>query len=167
MKLRPLLSTTFLLAVLLTERATADDLDLAVRAALDETPAGQPILFQPSYQLFKHKFEITPVQVVSKKKGQYSLAGSLSRETGTTRDQIAYRITRVKGAVTEITVQTNGGEWHPLAEPLLKVLGQYASGVVLPVDKQAEVNAALRQAVGDNWQEAAEFFIIQVALRHC
>jgi hypothetical protein len=161
---------SFTLSLLvLTLNVQAGELESAIQAALENTPAGPVDVFKPTFQLFKHDFSVQPVELLEKHKGKFTLMGKLTRiaRASDLNDEIIYRIIKEKGAVKEIAWQVNGGEWRSLSEPIMNALGDYRSGGPMPEEKQREVERALEKAVDGTWQRAAEFLIAHIAVRHC
>jgi hypothetical protein len=114
-------------------------------------------------------YTIKPVETVEKGKGGYTLEGTLQHHTGAGKPhQIAYRVTKEKGAVKKIELQTDGGMWLPLSPEMTRAMGEFTKSGPIPDTKRNESFAAM-QKVADtgSWQKMAELIIAYVAVRHC
>jgi hypothetical protein len=147
----------------------ADELESALKAALEETSTNPVDVFTPAFKLFGHRFGVQPVELIEKQERRWTLAGKLTRlsPSGGAKDEIAYRIIKERGAVKEITWKVKDGEWRALSQPMMDALGDYRKGLPMPEEKQREVEAALKKAVDETWQRAAEFLMAHIAVRHC
>lgn len=144
-----------------------DDLESALRAALEENQNAKTDIVVHDYRLFNHLFGVPPL-IFEKQSKRFLITGTLihHHENGK-KDQIKYRIVKEKGAISEIRLQVNGGEFRPASDAILTALGDYRKAVPISDEKQEEVRQALRNAVDDTWQRAAEFLIAHIAIRHC
>jgi len=142
--------------------ARAGGHDEAIRVAIDG-PEGAHIT------AFNHRFAVQPPEMQDKRKSGYTIVGRLTRVGAKpSQDEVmAYRIVREKGAVKSIDVQINDGMWLPMSEKVMGALGGYREGKPMPEEQQQEVTRALEKLVGGSWQNAAEFLIAHIAVRHC
>lgn len=141
--------------------ANAGGLECAIRTALDG-PKGAEVF------LFDHTFDVQPPEIVKKQKQSYTMVGKLVHHNAAGKNEtIAYRVTRQKGAIKEISIQVNDGKWQSISEPMLNALGDWRTGAPMPEEKQRAVERALEKAVDKSWMRAAEFLIASVAVRHC
>lgn len=114
-------------------------------------------------------YTIKPPEVIEKAKGSYTLTGTLQHRNGSAnKHDVAYRITKEKGAVKKIEIQTDGGMWLPISAEMTRAMGGFTKNAPMDDTKRNECFSAM-QRVADNgsWQKMAELIIAYVGVRHC
>jgi hypothetical protein len=160
-KLSSLCRAVTLAMLLPVGAANAGGLECAIRTALDG-PKGAEVF------LFDHTFDVHPPEIVEKQKQSYTMVGKLvHHSTAGKNETIAYRVTRQKGAIKEISLRINNGKWQAISEPMFNALGDWRTGEPMPEAKQRTVERDLEKAVDKSWLRAAEFLIANVAVRYC
>ena len=112
---------------------------------------------------------IKPVEMVEKDKRTHTLVGEVHHRTaGGKVHQMAYRVTKEKGAIKKIEVQTDGGMWLPISAEMTRALGGFTRPGPVTDKQQNEIYSAIHKASENgSWQKAAEVIIAYVAIRHC
>jgi hypothetical protein len=113
---------------------------------------------------------IKPVEMVEKGKHTHTLLGEVHHRTAAGKvHQMAYRVTKEKGAIAKIEVQTDGGMWFPISAEMTRALGDFTKPGPIPEKKQNATYEAIQKAANDggSWQRAAELIVAYVAIRHC
>lgn len=118
-------------------------------------------------EIFGHKFNVKPVEIT--REGQeITVVGQISHHLTARRDdQIYYRITKEGNTVKEIQVNIERGGWAPIAAPIISVLSTYITGggFTIPPEKIETVGRTLGRAIDGSWEQAAQFLIVNIALR--
>jgi hypothetical protein len=114
-------------------------------------------------------YTIKPPEMVEKTKDSYTLNGTLQHRNGSAnKHDLAYRITKEKGAVKKIEIQTDGGMWLPMSAEMTRAMGDLCKSGPVDDKKRNDCFSAM-QRVADNgsWQKMAELIIAYVGVRHC
>jgi hypothetical protein len=118
-------------------------------------------------KIFGHEFNIKPVEIM-RNKGEITVVGQMSHHLKWRRDdQVYYRITKKGDTVKDIQVNIDRGGFAPVAAPIVSALGAYVSGgsITVPPNKVEQVGRSLGKAVDGSWEQAAQFLIVNIALR--
>jgi len=143
--------------------ALAGGLECAIEDALSSKSVfGTPV------EAFNHRFTIKPVETSDIKKSSHTITGIILRHNkGAKEDQVAYRIVKEKGAIKEVFLQVNGGEWQSLSPAMTAALGDHAKGKPMSNDEQNAAAQAMYQVGRGSWQKAAECLVARIGVRHC
>lgn len=141
----------------------AGGLECAVEEALsNKSFLGTPV------EAFKHRFTIKRVDTSDINKAAHTITGKIVRHNkGGKDDEVAYRIVKEKGAITEILLKVNGGDWQALSADMTAALGGHKQGKPMTNDEQNAAEQAMYKAAGGSWQKAAEYLVARIGVRHC
>lgn len=121
--------------------------------------------------MHEQSFTIEPVKAGDKQKVAYTLAGMIrveGKSSAAASHEIAYRITKEKGAVKKIELQTDGGAWQSISQEMMRALGDYTKSGPITEEKQQQAhNEMYRVAKDGSWQKSAELIVAFVAVRYC
>jgi hypothetical protein len=143
--------------------AQAGGLACAIDAALQEKDGA-------ALEWAGHKFRMRPVEMTDKDKRTHVLTGTLEYVNGKKDQNLNYRITKTKGAVTSIEVQVDNGMWPPISQQVTTALGDYCKTSNVEEKKQGTIHQALYKAGEDSkksWTRTAELIVAFIAIRHC
>jgi hypothetical protein len=158
--MKKLFSIALLGACVLAARAAG--YDKQIDAALESAISSQ-------VEIDSHRFSVTPPEMKDKSKHKYTLAGQLTLVVpkGASKEVIAYRAVREKGAVKSIELQVNDGMWLPISDTVMQALGGYTRGEPMPEEQQQKVTQDLEKLLNGTSRRAAEFLIARMTIKHC
>ena len=141
----------------------AGGLECAIEEALSSKS-----LFGTPVEAFNHRFTIRPVETSDIKKSSHTITGTIVRHNkGTKDDQVAYRIVKEKGAIKEVFLKVNGDEWQTLSPAMTTALGDHTKGKPMSNDEQNAAAQAMYKVGGGSWQQAVEYLVARIGVRHC
>jgi hypothetical protein len=139
--------------------AYAGGLECAINTAIEGTTT--------TVEWTGNKYQIRPVEMTEKDKRTHTLTGSIYVNGNKRADTVAYRITKNRGTVQAIEIQTNNGMWLPLSPEMTTALGDYCKTSNVNEEKQSSIKRALYKAGEGSWKKTAEMIVALIAIKHC
>ena len=142
---------------------TAGGLECAIEDALSNKN-----IFGTPVEAFNQRFTIKPVEASDIKSRQLTITGEILRHNPRGKeDQIAYRIVKEKGAIKEVLLRVNGGNWEKLSPSMTAALGNHRNDMPMSSDEQNAAARAMYDAGKQSWRAAVEYLVARIGVRHC
>ena len=154
---------TMLAAIAPGSSALAGGLECAMNEALsDKNIIGIPVA------AFDHQFTVKPVKFEGKVGKTHTVTGTiLYHGKPTKEDEVVYRIVKEGGTVKDVKFQVNGGEWKSFSSAMTKAVNAQADPDSRTKEQQSKVDREMYDAGKGQWQNALEFVIAWIGVRHC
>ena len=143
--------------------ARAGGVECAIRESLEsKNLLGVPI------EAYHHQFTIKPVEATEVAKSTHTVSGTIVHHNkGVKDDQIAYRITKEKGRIKDVSLRLNDGKWEALSPQMMSALGAYLTGKPMSTKEQDAATDAIYNAGRGTWRNAVKCLIARIGVLHC
>lgn len=141
-----------------SETLKADSLKDAMKAAINGPE-------KKTVKIYEHEFKVKQARVHTVGKQLY-ISGQLSHHLKRRpAHEIYYIITKQNGVINDIRMQINRSLLTELDDPIISSLGTYFEKAPIPSDKIEDIGKKIGTVINGRWKGAAEFIIVNIALR--